>query len=89
MIKEPNKERTDKFFMEFVVCPTCKKTKHIDLRKESMEDVRPVGDFLTGIIFGYYVKCNTCNDIVFIPVINEHFKLFDLSKKRKGEMFDE
>jgi len=84
MTKNKEKDSADKFFMEVIVCPTCKKANEMDLYKKSLRDIRPVGDLLSGVIYGYFMKCEYCESIEFIGVINEHFKMFDLSKKREG-----
>lgn len=75
------KERSDHFFMEVVVCPHCGKINEMDLDVKTIKDIRPIGDLLSGILYGYYLKCDCCNQIEFIGVINEGFKLFDLSQK--------
>lgn len=79
--KEKSMYKSDHFFMEVVVCPYCQKINEMDLDVKTIKDIRPIGDLLSGILYGYYLKCDCCNHIEFIPVINEGFKLFDLSQK--------
>jgi hypothetical protein len=54
-----------------VVCPECNCLVMV-------ENVRAVGDPFSGIVYGYFLGCDTCNEVSFINYLGKP-PLFDLS----------